>query len=789
MTRYFHEIGLLEEVEAGLRDDLANHPDWGRYLQRLSPTERLGGDRRFIAWRQLCETIEAVRELATASRELNRGTALAATGAIDAAPAAPQSSSPALGEAGAPAAPNAEHRVVPGQEPATVISRERPVIRLLGARKLSPPRADLHRDMARVTSVEVVPRTAAAEVAVPTSPPPIPNDALAAIEPFWRDDARDSRDVLPSDPLTLIRGIDATLAQRLNGIGIQAFAQIASWTRADINRIAGLLGLGRRIERENWIEQSAFHLIARGQHVPAPGALDHRSSGLASAPSKRPQLTSSAASAMFDQAGSEPAQAPGKTAIETAPPHPAGQRATSQAQLRRRRRRPAERFVQPHAAVGLVRRAQAAGTVNSPDDLETPLEHALGATVRAPEAGAETPAAQAQAQAQAQAENTDAPPSASEPQPQTFDFSHVKGLSADGKLALMASAIMTLSHLSQLSAREAQILRTLLPPDTARRLMGWVEQATLLARQIPTVHALQQQSGLDRTIVPRPVSRAWTPRLIDPTPALREDQREAAPSLTERVAGLRQAYREVAGRDFEMPAEAGSGAAGMEAPAGLGADGATLRPAPAPHGFDPAPTAAGHRDDRWTSGPRDARLGEYDDRYETAGNEEAGDDETGTSVRIVRRNRPDGAEGRPTHRTGPRSQMRAGAAGDVDEPEPAYPTETPLRQRISARLSRVREPESGQRLRPNYAVKPEEAAVQIVRRQSAPSGAAQAAAENSSSSLPEDGRQELAEPSLLDRPYAATRDYRPARRVDRDTTDGAGLAKYLRALTGDRKKP
>ncbi len=60
------------------------------------------------------------------------------------------------------------------------------------------------------------------------------------------------------DPLEKIRGINAKLAELLNAQGVTRFQQIALWTHNDVKRISSALDLGRRISRENWIEQAAL---------------------------------------------------------------------------------------------------------------------------------------------------------------------------------------------------------------------------------------------------------------------------------------------------------------------------------------------------------------------------------------------------------------------------------------------------------------------------------------------------------------------------------------------------
>lgn len=62
----------------------------------------------------------------------------------------------------------------------------------------------------------------------------------------------------PPQALTAIRGITPALAQRLEAMGIQRYAQIAAWTADDVRHVRAALGLGKDISRRNWIEQAAL---------------------------------------------------------------------------------------------------------------------------------------------------------------------------------------------------------------------------------------------------------------------------------------------------------------------------------------------------------------------------------------------------------------------------------------------------------------------------------------------------------------------------------------------------
>ena len=58
------------------------------------------------------------------------------------------------------------------------------------------------------------------------------------------------------DDLTRIKGIGPTLKDKLYGLGIMSFQQIAEFTPADIARVNEVLDFPGRIEREQWVEQA-----------------------------------------------------------------------------------------------------------------------------------------------------------------------------------------------------------------------------------------------------------------------------------------------------------------------------------------------------------------------------------------------------------------------------------------------------------------------------------------------------------------------------------------------------
>ena len=64
------------------------------------------------------------------------------------------------------------------------------------------------------------------------------------------------------DDLKRIRGIGVLIENRLNGMGVTDYEQIANWTAADIERVSQSLDFKGRIERENWVEQA--RILASG---------------------------------------------------------------------------------------------------------------------------------------------------------------------------------------------------------------------------------------------------------------------------------------------------------------------------------------------------------------------------------------------------------------------------------------------------------------------------------------------------------------------------------------------
>ena len=110
---------------------------------------------------------------------------------------------------------------------------------------------------------------ARAATAARPSPPPAPQPVAAPARAPALDNS-------PQD-LKRIRLIDAALEAELNRQGIGRYDQIAGWMRSDVRRIAKALGIGGRINQENWIEQA--QILSRGGDTRFSREFDRRAHG------------------------------------------------------------------------------------------------------------------------------------------------------------------------------------------------------------------------------------------------------------------------------------------------------------------------------------------------------------------------------------------------------------------------------------------------------------------------------------------------------------------------------
>jgi predicted flap endonuclease-1-like 5' DNA nuclease len=86
------------------------------------------------------------------------------------------------------------------------------------------------------------------------APPPAPQPVAAPVQQPTSDVSRQD--------LQRISTITAEIEAALNQLGVKRYDQIAAWTRAEVRSVAKALGIGGRINQENWIEQAG--ILAKG---------------------------------------------------------------------------------------------------------------------------------------------------------------------------------------------------------------------------------------------------------------------------------------------------------------------------------------------------------------------------------------------------------------------------------------------------------------------------------------------------------------------------------------------
>lgn len=185
-----------------------------------------------------------------------------------------------------PAAPT--RRAAPSTAPAAIAATPRGAAAPsrapsagVGASVSVPPRVSERAAFARAPSVSkrlepvASPATALPARSPVTSSRPAPSAAPAI--PTTPGPLEPARPVRPPpaagvDDLQRIRGIDAPMARRLAAAGVSRYAQIATWSAAEVARFDRDLAADGRIARENWIEQA--QILMRGGDTTFSRAFD-----------------------------------------------------------------------------------------------------------------------------------------------------------------------------------------------------------------------------------------------------------------------------------------------------------------------------------------------------------------------------------------------------------------------------------------------------------------------------------------------------------------------------------
>ena len=142
----------------------------------------------------------------------------------------------------------------------------------------NPPAAVAVREMANVAfagNPDVADRSAfTRETAHAAEQTPQPEDKPAPVD---RDAAAPARSLpvgMARHNLQRIRGINAEVEDIVSLQGVTRYAQISSWSKADVERFDRLLGQDGRIARENWIEQA--QILAKGGDTTYSRELDRQ---------------------------------------------------------------------------------------------------------------------------------------------------------------------------------------------------------------------------------------------------------------------------------------------------------------------------------------------------------------------------------------------------------------------------------------------------------------------------------------------------------------------------------
>jgi NADH-quinone oxidoreductase subunit E len=105
---------------------------------------------------------------------------------------------------------------------------------------------------AEVAAEDEEARVAGALAALPKDASPEQRANAVGTRPPGLDAARAGQ----PDDLTRIKGVGPGNSQRLNGLGIYHFDQIAAWSRDEIAWVGTYLAFPGRIDRENWVGQA-----------------------------------------------------------------------------------------------------------------------------------------------------------------------------------------------------------------------------------------------------------------------------------------------------------------------------------------------------------------------------------------------------------------------------------------------------------------------------------------------------------------------------------------------------
>lgn len=250
-----------------------------------------------------------------------------------------------------------------------------------------------------------------------------------------------------ADDLTRIYAIDAATAAQLAELGVNSYARLAAFTRADVDRIGATIERSR-IWREGWIEQA--QLLANGRETAYARKIAGGSDTLVPYPQARAEAATETAPEHFEKA-------PDTTETQTRDAGPASE---------------AEPIAEPEpaAAIAAVAEQLAVAEPERVSETELAVEAVLVTE-------AETLGEVASAEPEIAPERVE--PLAADGD----DLTRIRGIDARAAGILRAHGVTSFRHIADMRTSELRELETLLDLPGQSRRHNWLKQARKLIKR------------------------------------------------------------------------------------------------------------------------------------------------------------------------------------------------------------------------------------------------------------------------------------------------------------------
>lgn len=337
------------------------------------------------------------------------------------------------------------------------------------------------------------------------------------------------------DDLTAIRQIDRRTAKALNELGVFSFKAVADWDRHDVRAVRDALDLGKRISRENWIEQAAvLHMRTPERAGMSPDAKLPKTQAQSNPieVSASPTDEADASVAIEPPAVSEPTVPAAQTAVQ----------AQTSLAIEAEQHAP-EAVIETAIPEAPPAALEQSGILAPPEPVaadQTKIDvEAVAATTAV--IAIETPSVPEQP---TEPMRPALPPRETFkvgrrprrlPAPAARRFSYLSGVSDQMAEALRSAGVTSLNDIAAWSRADVKWFRAILGNDARISHDQWIEQAAVLSKGMWTRHALRVVNGEASQLVARPAElevRAPVYRLEEPTP---EPQAVAQETVVEAV--------------------------------------------------------------------------------------------------------------------------------------------------------------------------------------------------------------------------------------------------------------